>query len=62
MREHYIRTLLGDKVLVELSRYDPSKGRVVYRYKKPFERRRSWTVREPAAPRPPVEVKHGFGG
>jgi translation initiation factor IF-1 len=40
MRKYYIRTLLGDKVLVELSPYDPERGRIIYRYKKPFERRR----------------------
>jgi translation initiation factor IF-1 len=41
MRKYYIRTLLGDKVLVELSPYDLEKGRIIYRYKKPFERRQS---------------------
>jgi len=33
MRMHYIRILPGDKVLVELSPYDLSRGRIVYRYK-----------------------------
>jgi translation initiation factor IF-1 len=33
MRMHYIRILPGDKVLVELSPYDLTRGRVVYRYK-----------------------------
>jgi translation initiation factor IF-1 len=33
MRMHYIRILPGDRVLVELSPYDLSRGRVVYRYK-----------------------------
>lgn len=33
MRMNYIRILPGDKVLVELSPYDLSRGRVVYRYK-----------------------------
>ena len=33
MRMHYIRILLGDRVLVELSPYDLTRGRVVYRYK-----------------------------
>ena len=36
MRKYYIRTLLGDKVLVQLSPYDLTRGRIVYRYKKPF--------------------------
>lgn len=36
MRRYYIRTLLGDKVLVQLSPYDLTRGRIVYRYKKPF--------------------------
>jgi len=33
MREHFIRILPGDKVLVELSPYDLKRGRIVYRYK-----------------------------
>jgi translation initiation factor IF-1 len=31
MRKHYIRILTGDKVKVELTPYDLSKGRIVYR-------------------------------
>jgi len=34
MRMYYIRILLGDKVLVELSAYDLTRGRITYRYKK----------------------------
>ncbi len=33
MRQHYIRILLGDRVLVEVSTYDLSRGRITYRYK-----------------------------
>ena len=33
MRRYYIRVLLGDRVSVELSPYDLSRGRIVYRYK-----------------------------
>jgi translation initiation factor IF-1 len=33
MRKHFIRILRGDRVLVELSPYDLSRGRIVYRYK-----------------------------
>ncbi len=33
MRKHFIRILTGDRVLVELSPYDLSRGRIVYRYK-----------------------------
>ncbi|MEX0834373.1 MAG: translation initiation factor IF-1 [Actinomycetota bacterium] len=33
MRMNYIKILPGDRVLVELSPYDLSRGRVVYRYK-----------------------------
>jgi translation initiation factor IF-1 len=33
MRMHYIRILPGDRVMVELSPYDLSRGRIVYRYK-----------------------------
>ncbi len=31
MRMHYIRILPGDRVVVELTPYDPSKGRIIYR-------------------------------
>lgn len=34
MRMYYIRVLLGDRVKVELSPYDLTRGRIVYRYKK----------------------------
>ncbi len=33
MRMHYIRILPGDKVAVEISPYDLSRGRINYRYK-----------------------------
>ncbi len=33
MRMHFIRILRGDKVKVELSPYDLSRGRIIYRYK-----------------------------
>ena len=33
MRMHYIRILPGDKVTVEMSPYDLSKGRITFRYK-----------------------------
>jgi translation initiation factor IF-1 len=33
MRKHFIRILPGDKVLVELSPYDLTRGRIVYRFK-----------------------------
>jgi translation initiation factor IF-1 len=33
MRMNYIRILPGDRVRVELSPYDLTKGRIVYRYK-----------------------------
>jgi len=32
MRKNFIRILPGDRVLVELSPYDLSRGRIVYRY------------------------------
>ncbi len=31
IRKHYIRILTGDRVIVEFSPYDLSKGRIVYR-------------------------------
>jgi translation initiation factor IF-1 len=33
MRMHYIKILPGDKVIVELSPYDLSRGRIIYRVK-----------------------------
>ena len=33
MRMHYILILPGDKVVVEISPYDLTRGRIVYRYK-----------------------------
>ena len=33
MRMHYIKILPGDRVTLELSPYDLSRGRIVYRYK-----------------------------
>jgi translation initiation factor IF-1 len=33
IRMHYIKILPGDRVLLELSPYDLSRGRIVYRYK-----------------------------
>ena len=37
MRKYYIRILLGDKVRVEMSPYDLTRGRIVYRHKKRSE-------------------------
>jgi len=37
MRRYYIRILLGDRVRVELSPYDLTRGRVVYRYKRGYQ-------------------------
>jgi len=37
MRKYYIRILLGDRVRVELSSYDLTRGRIVYRYKRAFQ-------------------------
>ncbi len=34
MRKYYIRILLGDRVRLELSPYDLTRGRIVYRYKR----------------------------
>ena len=33
MRKNYIRILPADRVIVELSPYDLTKGRIIYRYK-----------------------------
>ena len=32
IRKHYVRILLGDRVLIELSPYDLSRGRITYRF------------------------------
>lgn len=34
MRRHWIRILLGDRVRIELSAYDLTRGRITYRFKK----------------------------
>lgn len=33
MRKYYIRIALGDRVKVEMSMYDPTRGRIVYRHR-----------------------------
>ena len=33
MRRYFIRMLVGDRVNVELSPYDLTKGRIIYRYR-----------------------------
>ena len=33
MRMHYITIMEGDKVKIELTPYDKTKGRIIYRYK-----------------------------
>ena len=33
MRKHFIRILVGDKVLVDISPYDVARGRITYRFK-----------------------------
>ena len=33
MRQHFIKILRGDRVLVELSPYDLTRGRITYRFK-----------------------------
>ncbi len=33
IRRHFIRILPGDKVMVEMTPYDLSKGRIIYRHK-----------------------------
>jgi translation initiation factor IF-1 len=38
MRRYYIRILLGDRVSLEMSPYDLSRGRITYRYNKRRER------------------------
>ncbi|KAM3696791.1 hypothetical protein ACB098_06G066300 [Castanea mollissima] len=37
IRKNFIRILPGDRVKVEVSRYDSTKGRITYRIRKPKE-------------------------
>ncbi len=37
MRKYYIRILLGDRVKVEMSPYDLTRGRIVFRHRKVHE-------------------------
>jgi translation initiation factor IF-1 len=39
MRKYYIRVLLGDRVTVEMSPYDLSRGRITFRHKKHYRAR-----------------------
>jgi translation initiation factor IF-1 len=39
MRRYYIRILVGDRVRVEMTPYDLSRGRITYRYRNPSVRR-----------------------
>ena len=49
MRKHFIRILPGDRVLVELSPYDLSRGRITYRLKQGSrERREGFSIGEEA--------------
>ncbi len=38
MRKRYIRILLGDRVKVEMSSYDLTRGRITWRYRKQMQR------------------------
>ena len=49
MRKHHIRIIAGDKVSLELSPYDLSKGRITFRH---LERRSA-----PGAARPPQQTR-----
>jgi translation initiation factor IF-1 len=45
MRMHFIKILPGDKVTVELSPYDLSRGRITYRTKRKYEKGdRPWVI------------------
>ena len=45
MRMNFIKILSGDRVTVELSPYDLSRGRIIYRYKYRFNLRESCQFR-----------------
>jgi translation initiation factor IF-1 len=40
MRKYYIRILLGDRVRLEMTPYDLTRGRITYRYRKKRTHRR----------------------
>ena len=44
MRRYYIRILLGDRVALEMSPYDLTRGRITYRYNKSRAPRKSENV------------------
>ena len=46
MRMHYIKILPGDNIKVEMSPYDLSKGRIVFRYKLSQSFMQSYCVKE----------------
>jgi translation initiation factor IF-1 len=50
MRKHHIRILAGDRVALELSPYDLSKGRITFRHLEP----RAGGAPRPNAPRRPT--------
>ncbi len=33
MRRHYVRVLLGDRVTVEVTPYEPTRGRITFRHR-----------------------------
>lgn len=41
MRRYYIRILLGDRVAMEMSPYDLTRGRITYRYNKKRSQRKT---------------------
>jgi translation initiation factor IF-1 len=41
MRKYYIRVLLGDRVTIEMSPYDLTRGRITFRHKKQYSRPKS---------------------
>ena len=43
IRMHYIKILPGDKVTIEMSPYDLSKGRITYRFKQFYSFRRIYS-------------------
>jgi len=46
MRKYYIRILLGDRVRVEMSPYDLTRGRIVYRHRKHVDATEGYEERE----------------
>jgi len=54
MRKNYIRILMGDRVTVELSPYDPTKGRITFRNREDGQGKQEAPAKPPTTETPSV--------